>query len=110
MIRLSELTKTRVSLAVAECPHVVARAAHRRRIVQLFVSHGVGRRHDRAFGGGGVAARLYLEKGGFLWVDDFWGDAAWAQWTREFAKAMPPDEYRSKTCRSAIRFSGRCSR
>jgi hypothetical protein len=37
--------------------------------------------------------RLYLEKGGFLWVDDFWGDAAWAQWTREFAKAMPPDQY-----------------
>ena len=37
--------------------------------------------------------RLYLEKGGFLWVDDFWGDAAWEQWSREFAKAMPPSEY-----------------
>jgi len=37
--------------------------------------------------------RLYLEKGGFLWVDDFWGNAAWEQWSREFAKAMPPSEY-----------------
>ena len=31
--------------------------------------------------------RLYLEKGGFLWVDDFWGEAAWEQWSREFARA-----------------------
>ena len=30
--------------------------------------------------------RLYLEKGGFLWVDDFWGTAAWEQWTRELAQ------------------------
>jgi hypothetical protein len=37
--------------------------------------------------------RLYLEKGGFLWVDDFWGEAAWSQWSREFAKAMPPAEF-----------------
>jgi hypothetical protein len=37
--------------------------------------------------------RLYLEKGGFMWVDDFWGDAAWEQWEREFAKVMPPPDY-----------------
>src|SRR5947207_3339702 len=37
--------------------------------------------------------RQYLEKGGFLWVDDFWGEAAWAQWAHEFGKAMPPDKY-----------------
>src|SRR5690242_743857 len=24
--------------------------------------------------------REYLLKGGFLWVDDFWGTAAWVQW------------------------------
>jgi hypothetical protein len=41
------------------------------------------------------AARLrqYLEKGGFLWVDDFWGETAWRQWEREFGKAMPANEY-----------------
>ncbi len=37
------------------------------------------------------AARLreYLVKGGFLWVDDFWGTAAWLQWARELHKALP---------------------
>ena len=35
----------------------------------------------------------YLLRGGFLWVDDFWGDLAWRQWTNEIGKALPPDEY-----------------
>jgi hypothetical protein len=37
--------------------------------------------------------RSYLLKGGFLWVDDFWGDAAWEQWSREIGKALPPSEF-----------------
>jgi len=37
--------------------------------------------------------RLYLLKGGFLWVDDFWGTLAWEQWTREFAKVLPPGQF-----------------
>ena len=37
--------------------------------------------------------RLYLLKGGFLWVDDFWGTPAWTQWTRELAKVFPPGEF-----------------
>ena len=36
--------------------------------------------------------RLYLLKGGFLWVDDFWGTPAWQQWSREMAKVLPPAE------------------
>jgi hypothetical protein len=39
------------------------------------------------------ALRLYLLKGGFLWVDDFWGEEAWDQWSRELARAMPATEY-----------------
>jgi hypothetical protein len=37
------------------------------------------------------AARLreYLLKGGFLWVDDFWGTAAWEQWSSEIGKVLP---------------------
>ena len=31
----------------------------------------------------------YLLKGGFLWVDDFWGTAAWEQWSSEIHKALP---------------------
>jgi hypothetical protein len=37
--------------------------------------------------------RTYLLKGGFLWVDDFWGDRAWAHWKREIAKVLPPARY-----------------
>jgi hypothetical protein len=31
----------------------------------------------------------YLQKGGFLWVDDFWGTPAWIQWTAQIRKALP---------------------
>jgi hypothetical protein len=33
--------------------------------------------------------REYLLKGGFLWVDDFWGTPAWNQWARQIARALP---------------------
>ena len=35
------------------------------------------------------ACRAYLLKGGFLWVDDFWGTASWQQWTHEIKRVMP---------------------
>jgi hypothetical protein len=37
------------------------------------------------------AARLreYLLKGGFLWVDDFWGTPAWRQWSSEIKRVLP---------------------
>ena len=37
--------------------------------------------------------RQYLLRGGFLWVDDFWGSRAWRSWVREFQKVLPEDEY-----------------
>ena len=37
--------------------------------------------------------RTYLLKGGFLWVDDFWGSRAWDQWSREIGKVLPRGEY-----------------
>jgi hypothetical protein len=33
--------------------------------------------------------RDYLLKGGFLWVDDFWGTHAWQQWSSEMRKVLP---------------------
>lgn len=33
--------------------------------------------------------REYLLKGGFLWVDDFWGERAWAQWASEIQRVLP---------------------
>jgi hypothetical protein len=37
--------------------------------------------------------RAYLEKGGFLWVDDFWGPYAWDNWVSNIARVLPPGEY-----------------
>ena len=41
------------------------------------------------------AARLreYLLKGGFLWVDDFWGTSAWEQWVSQIRKVFDANEY-----------------
>ena len=33
--------------------------------------------------------RAYLENGGFLWVDDFWGDAEWASFERAMRDVLP---------------------
>lgn len=36
-----------------------------------------------------VRLRDYLLKGGFIWVDDFWGDWAWEQWASEIGRILP---------------------
>src|SRR5215218_9786558 len=33
--------------------------------------------------------REYLLKGGFLWVDDFWGTRAWERWATQMARVLP---------------------
>lgn len=35
------------------------------------------------------ALRAYLERGGFLWVDDFWGDAEWSNFEFNMRKVFP---------------------
>ena len=37
--------------------------------------------------------REYLQKGGFLWVDDFWGRYAWDIWESQIRKALPSGEF-----------------
>jgi hypothetical protein len=37
--------------------------------------------------------REYLLRGGFLWVDDFWGEYAWDAWVQELSKALPQADY-----------------
>ncbi|MGI6456662.1 MAG: DUF4159 domain-containing protein [bacterium] len=37
--------------------------------------------------------RDYLLRGGFLLVDDFWGEYAWRNFEHEFSKVFPPEEY-----------------
>jgi len=37
--------------------------------------------------------RAWLLKGGFLWVDDFWGERAWANWEQELRRILPADDF-----------------
>jgi len=37
--------------------------------------------------------REYLTRGGFLFVDDFWGEREWENWVHEISKVFPPNEF-----------------
>jgi hypothetical protein len=92
-IRLSELTKTRVSQMPDGKPnHLVVRATDDALFECPFIlmeDAGTARFSDDEV----TRLRAYLLKGGFLWVDDFWGDRAWHQWQDELARVLPPIEY-----------------
>jgi hypothetical protein len=93
LIRLSEMTKTRVSYlspgvphvwlvrltdpALFECPYLMASDVGT-----------IGLSDEEVDG-----LRLYLKKGGFLWVDDFWGTPAWERWSSEIGRVLPRTEF-----------------
>ena len=92
-IRFSELTNAPVGLDRRNEPdHIVVRLTDPELFTYpfLFMSD-VG----TAWFGPDEADRLgaYLRKGGFLWVDDFWGPFAWEQWASEIGKILPPGQY-----------------
>jgi uncharacterized protein DUF4159 len=93
-IRFAELTKARISAQPdGEPNHLVVNLLDPSLFDCPFVMMTeVG----SAYLGPDEAARLreYLEKGGFLWADDFWGEYAWEHWVQEIAKVLPPSEYR----------------
>jgi len=37
--------------------------------------------------------RDYLLKGGFLWIDDFWGSFAWENWEEQIGKVLPAGRF-----------------
>lgn len=37
--------------------------------------------------------RQYFLKGGFLWVDDYWGSLAWDRWVEQISRVLPSGEY-----------------
>jgi hypothetical protein len=92
-IRLSELTKTRVSRQPNNVPnHLVVRLTDDELFKCPYVlmsdvgtmelsEHEVRR------------LREYLLKGGFLWVDDFWGDYAWRNWEYTIGTVLPPGQF-----------------
>jgi len=93
MIRYSELTTGRVSWDRPGQPnHWVVRLTDDELFNCPFVMAAdvgtIGLSTDEARG-----LRDYLLKGGFLWVDDFWGTRAWEHWAREIGKVLPPTRY-----------------
>jgi len=40
-----------------------------------------------------LALRAYFLKGGFLWVDDYWGSVAWDRWSQQVSRVLPPDQF-----------------
>jgi hypothetical protein len=92
-IRLAELTKTTVSAGdVSQPNHLLVRLTDDMLFQCPFVMMTeVGSIYlDEK-----EAARLreYLLKGGFLWVDDFWGAYAWSVWAAQIRKVFPPGDY-----------------
>ena len=100
MIRASELTKIRVSWDANRNPHpwVVRLTDPALFQCPMIMASDVG-----TMGISDVeAARLreYLLKGGFLWVDDFWGTDAWEQWVSQIRKVFDPAELPDRRCPS----------
>jgi hypothetical protein len=92
--RFSELTRTNVSRdTVGEYNHValvLTDAALLSRCPFIMLTEPGGAYFDEAEAKG---LREYLQRGGFLWADDFWGDYAFEHWIRELRKALPSGEY-----------------
>jgi uncharacterized protein DUF4159 len=92
--RLSELTVTPVSNdGTGNFNHVViplTDAATLSHCPFIMLTEPGGAYFDEAEAAG---LRTYLQKGGFLWADDFWGEYAWEHWVNEIRKALPSGEY-----------------
>jgi len=91
-IRLSELTRTDVSFDAAGRPnHLLVRLDSDELFSCPFLLMSAP---GSAFFDDIEAAHLkeYLLKGGFLWVDDFWGTAQWLAWEQQIRKVFPASE------------------
>jgi len=88
-IRLSELTRTPISLESTGLPNhllmtLTDPALFRCPFVMMTEVGAAYFTEAEA-----AALRDYVLKGGFLWVDDFWGERAWFLWEGELRKALP---------------------
>jgi Domain of unknown function (DUF4159) len=92
-IRFSELTKARVGKQRSGDPnHIVVQLTDEYLFDCPFVlMSDVGTMELNA--DEVQSLRKYLLKGGFLWVDDFWGPWAWAAWEENISRVLPPTEY-----------------
>jgi len=92
-VRLSELTKTTISrYPSGEPKHLLLRLTD----PELFGCPFIMMTEVGAASlseGEAAQLRTYLDKGGFLWADDFWGSYAWDWWVAQLRKALPADQY-----------------
>lgn len=91
-VRLAELTKARVTMdAVTGHPEYVTVRATEDALFQcpyVLVEDG----GTAVFSEAEVEQlRAYLQKGGFIFASDYWGDVAKAQWDREIGRVLPPE-------------------
>ena len=89
LIRLSELTKIHVSRDTrGDVNYWVVRATDDQLFkCPILIGSDVG---TAGLSNAEVQRlREYLLKGGFLWVDDFWGTPAWEHWTSQIARVLP---------------------
>ncbi len=91
--RLGELTKTTISRRTDGTPnHLSVRIADPLLFQCPFLSAtdvGTAFFTDRE----AETLRNYLHKGGFLWVDDFWGPYAWDNWVGQIGKVLSPAQF-----------------
>lgn len=93
MTRVSELTRVRISRTPSHDPnHYVVRATDDALFNCPFIlasdAGTIGFSEPEI-----VRLREYFLKGGFLWVDDFWGDAAWDHWEWQIGRVLPRSEF-----------------
>ena len=93
LVRLSELTKVRVNFDAKKDPvYVVVRLDSPLlfKCPVLFLSDvgTIGLTESEINN-----LRAYIKKGGFLWVDDFWGSAGWNHWESQIGKVLTPSFY-----------------
>jgi hypothetical protein len=92
-IRLSELTKTRVGRDSYDEPtHLLIQLTDPELFDCPFIMMTeVG---AASFNPSEVEnLRAYLQKGGFLWADDFWGSYAWQWWEQQLRQVLPAKDY-----------------
>jgi hypothetical protein len=93
LLRFSELATTSVSadgLAASVCADRLTDETTLSRCPFIMLTEPGGTYFDNDEA---TALRVYLQQGGFLWADDFWGEYAWEHWVNEIRKALPSGEY-----------------
>jgi hypothetical protein len=92
-VRLAELTKVHVKLDTDRQPNYVVVALKDPllfRCPMLFMED-IG---TAEFSEDEVTnLREFFRKGGVLWVDDYWGTAAWRRWVEQIGRVLPPAEF-----------------